>query len=120
MVGSEPCIGSELLDVMPGSKETTSVGSEGLEDGRRAPEKTSAQDSLEKELCGGQERGQGRTFIGKMLRVRLGASDFSSQRQKWGGGESFEGPSLPIVLMPFDGRGKSNSTGLRIKSGFQC
>lgn len=86
MVGSEPCIGSELLDVMPGSKETTSVGSEGLEDGRRAPEKTSAQDSLEKELCGGQERGQGRTFIGKMLRVRLGASDFSSQRQKWGGG----------------------------------
>lgn len=42
------------------------MGREGLEDRERmAPEKTSAQDSLEKELCGGQERGQGRTLIGK-------------------------------------------------------
>lgn len=87
MVGSEPCIGSELLDVMPGSKETTSVGREGLEDGRRAPEKTSAQDSLEKELCGGQERGQGRTFIGKMLRVSLMVPLTSVPKdKKWGWG----------------------------------
>lgn len=64
VVGSEPCVGSELLDVMPGSEETTSVGREGLEDGRRAPEKTSAQDSLEKELCGGQEKSQGEHLLG--------------------------------------------------------
>lgn len=35
-----------------------------------------------------------------------------------GGGESFEGPLLPIVLMPFDGRGgKKHPTFLRIKAG---
>lgn len=119
MVGSEPCIGSELLDVMPGSKETTSVGREGLEDGR----------STREDFCPGQFRkgalwgpGEGprENIYWKILRVSPGASDFSSQRQKWWWwwwGESFEGPCLPIVLMPFDGRGKSNSTCLRIKSG---
>lgn len=54
----------------------------------------------------------------EMLRVSLCASDFSSQRQNWGGGESSEGPSMPIVFMPFDGRGnKNNPTCLRMKSG---
>lgn len=66
VVGSEPCVGSELPDVLPGSEETKSQWEEkGWRLGRGPPQKTSAQDSLEKEPCGGQERGRGRTCVGK-------------------------------------------------------
>lgn len=84
-----------------------------------APETTSAQDSLEKGALWWPGGGPREDIYWKMLKVSLCASDFSSQRQKRGlGGESFEGPSLPIVLMPFDGRGeKIQHVCLRIKSG---
>lgn len=66
VVGSKPCLGNELPDVMPGSEKTKPQREEkGWRMGRGAPEKTSAPDNLEKELCGGHERGQGRTRIGK-------------------------------------------------------
>lgn len=38
------------------------------------------------------------------MKVSICASDFSSQSKNWG--ESFEGPSLPIAVMLFDGREK--------------
>lgn len=73
-----------------------------------APEKTSAQDSLEKGALWWSGGGPRENIYWKMLKVSLCASDFSSQRQKVGE-ESFEGPSLPIVLMPFGGRGEKKS-----------
>lgn len=75
-----------------------------------APEKTSAQDSLEKGALWWPGEGPRENIYWKMLKVSLCASDFSSQRQKRGGEEeSFEGLSLLIVLMSFDGRGEKKS-----------
>lgn len=91
-------------------RDITSEGREGLEDQENGTEKTSAQDSVEKGALCSPGEGPRESIYWKMLKVSLCASDFSSQRQKWGGGEeSFEGPSLPIVLMPFDGRGEKKS-----------
>lgn len=50
-----------------------------------APEKTSAQDSLEKGVLWWPGEGPRENIYWKMLKVSLCASDFSSQRQKWGG-----------------------------------
>lgn len=49
-----------------------------------APEKTSAQDSLEKGVLWWPGEGPRENIYWKMLKVSLCASDFSSQRQKWG------------------------------------
>lgn len=48
-----------------------------------APERASAQEKLAKEHCSGQERGQGRAFIGRCC-ISVCASDFSPKEKNWG------------------------------------
>lgn len=55
-----PWVGSELTDDTPWSEETHLRGS-GVENG--TGERTSAQQRLEKEPCGGQEKGQGKMCV---------------------------------------------------------
>lgn len=67
-------------------RDITSEGREGLEDQENGTEKTSAQDSVEKGALCSPGEGPRESIYWKMLKVSLCASDFSSQRQKWGGG----------------------------------
>lgn len=95
-------MGSELTDVMPGAEETYLSGKKragGEENGTR---EGSCPGEVRKRAVA--RRGAGASIYRQMLRVSICASDFSSQRKKWG--ESFEGLLLPIALMPFDGREK--------------
>lgn len=91
---------------------------QGLEggEGHSSLERVSAQEGSVKEGHSGQEMGQKETVEWKMPRVSVCASDFSSQRKKKKQGESPEGPPLPVVLMPLDGKKKKKSMCLRIKA----
>lgn len=88
-------------------RDKTSVGREGLEDGETGTTEDFCPGQFRKGALWWPGEGPGENTCWKMLRVSLRASDFGSQRQKWG--QSFEGPSLPTLLMPFDGRGKIKS-----------
>lgn len=104
-VGGTGC-GSEPTDMVPGAEEPYLSG---------------------KERAGGQggwhQRGLlpaevGKGVYWKMLKVSICASDFSSQSKNWG--ESFEGPSLPIAVMSFDGREKKSNMFQNQGWAFEC